>query len=106
MLVAVVAVLVFMSNGGAPTLEVTGVVKDASTGQPIVGARVFDDGYGPKPCRGATTDANGRYRYMTWPEEHGVAAQAPGYQKGAKVLLTCVFQTEREMVMDFALTRK
>ena len=57
-----------------PQLVVTGVVTDAATGQPIEGAKVSDDGYGPKPYRGTVTGPSGTYVYVTWNEEHGVIA--------------------------------
>ena len=105
-LAAGIVVLACMLSGGEPTLAVTGLVTEAATGAPIAGARVFDDGYGPKPPRGATTDSSGRYRYTTWPEEHNAAAQSPGYKKETRLLMTCIFQAEKEMVMDFALRRE
>ena len=88
-LCASVAVIVMNCTSGEPGLVVTGTVLDATTGQPIAGARVSDDGYGPKPYKGATTDATGEYHYSTGAEEHGVAAQAPGY-KAQRIALRIV----------------
>ena len=105
-LVAGLVVLALMPHYKKPTLLVTGIVKDAATGAPIVGAKVFDDGYGPKPWKGAATGFNGGYRYMTWAEEHNVAAQVPGYKKESKLLTTNVLQTDKEKVLDFALVRQ
>ncbi|KPK34673.1 MAG: hypothetical protein AMJ65_18065, partial [Phycisphaerae bacterium SG8_4] len=76
---------------GSPELVVKGTVKDALTGKPIAGARVFDDGYGPTPLWnqiragersewGAITNAAGEYSFLTWPEHHSISAQALGYK--------------------------
>lgn len=86
-----------------PQLVVTGVVTDAATGQPIEGAKVSDDGYGPKPYRGAVTGPSGTYVYVTWAEEHSVIAKAPGYREQRQTLITDFFQTEREKVINFEL---
>jgi hypothetical protein len=86
-----------------PTLAVRGVVTDAATGEPIAGAKVSDQGYGPKPYKGATTDSAGEYRYVTWGEEHVVVAQAPGYKTQRKSITMSFFQTEKEKVINFAL---
>lgn len=87
-----------------PKFVVTGTVTDATTGQPIVGAKVSDDGYGPKPYKGATTDSEGKYSYRTWPEEHHIRAEAPGYKPQRKGI-TGLFHVENEdeKVIDFAL---
>jgi outer membrane lipoprotein-sorting protein len=92
-----------------PEFVVTGTVTDATTGQPIAGAKVFDDGYGPKPYKGAITDANGRYSYQTWPEEHRIKAEAPGYKTQRKGLQAGLFHTDNvgdKQVIDFALERE
>lgn len=89
-----------------PEFIVTGTVTDAATGQPIAGARVSDDGYGPEPYRGAVTDSQGRYSYTTWAEEHSIVAKAAGYKPQRKGL-TGLFHTEsgKKAIMDFALER-
>jgi outer membrane lipoprotein-sorting protein len=91
-----------------PDFVVTGTVIDAATGEPIVGASVSDDGYGPKPYRGATTDAQGVYHYVTWPEEHTIVAQAPGYRPRRKSIAAGALHTvnQNEQVVDFALERE
>jgi outer membrane lipoprotein-sorting protein len=89
-----------------PQFIVEGTVTDATTGQPIAGAKVSDDGYGPKPYKGAITDSEGRYSYSTWPEEHSIIAQAPGYKPQRKNIKVGLFHTEnveRAQVIDFAL---
>lgn len=71
------SLLVVSCDHGPPDLTLTGVVTDALTGNPIAGARVADDGYGPtRSPAGATTDAAGRFSYLTWREEHSVIATA------------------------------
>ena len=87
-----------------PEFVVTGTVTDAATGQPIAGAKVTDDGYGPEPYKGAITDSQGKYSYLTWPEEHRIKAEAPGYKSQSKGI-TGLFhvESEDEKVIDFAL---
>ncbi|MHC4456316.1 MAG: carboxypeptidase regulatory-like domain-containing protein [Planctomycetota bacterium] len=83
---------------------VKGTVTDAATGEPIAGAKVSDDGYGPKPYRCGITDSEGRYSYLTWPEEHNIVAEAPGYKPQRKGI-TGLFHVENEdeKVINFAL---
>ncbi len=90
-----------------PGFAIRGLVTDVATGHPIPGARVADDGYGPRPYRGAACDEEGRYEYHTWPEEHSIIATAPGY-KPQRRGLTGLFHAEsgKEAVMDFALERE
>jgi len=90
-----------------PSFVVRGTVTDAATGEAIEGAKVSDDGYGPEPYKGAVTDTEGRYRYQTWPEEHGIKAWAPGYKpqrKGIGGLLHS--ETEDEPALNFSLERE
>ena len=87
-----------------PGFVIAGVVTDATTGQPIAGARVSDNGYGPKPYRSAITNSEGRYSYVTWPEEHSIVAEAPGYKAQRKGITGGLFHTaEESQVIDFAL---
>ncbi|MBL7153124.1 MAG: carboxypeptidase regulatory-like domain-containing protein [Phycisphaerae bacterium] len=87
-----------------PTFVVRGTVTDAATGEPIAGVKVSDDGYGPEPYKSAITDSEGRYRYLTWPEEHRIKAEASGYKPQRKGI-TGLFhvEDEDEKVIDFAL---
>jgi len=87
-----------------PTFVVRGTVTDAATGEPIAGAKVSDDGYGPEPYKSAITDSEGRYRYVTWPEEHRIKAEAVGYKPQRKGI-TGLFHVENEdeKVIDFTL---
>ena len=68
--------------------------------------KVSDDGYWPKPYKGAATGPAGEYRYVTWGEEHVIVAQAPGYKTQRKSMTMSFFQTEKEKVIDFALVRE
>ena len=101
---------------GPPSLVIKGVVKDAQTGEPIAGARVFDDGYGPKPDWeqikanersewGATTNSAGEYSFLTWPEHHSIKVEAPGYKSERQSLYDghFVFNKKDEEIFDFAL---
>jgi len=100
---SVIVILPLACTRTQPSLVVTGIVKDAATGQPIAGAKVSDDGYGSKPYKNAITDPAGKYRYATWPEEHSIVAQAPGYKPQRQTLTTSFSQTEKEKVLDFML---
>ena len=103
LLMGVLVALWHHTGSEQPSLAVTGIVKDAVTGRPIAGATVSDDGYGPKPYQSGGTDAVGRYRYMTWQEEHLIVAKAPGYRAQQQTLTTSLFRSEKEKVMEFAL---
>jgi beta-lactamase regulating signal transducer with metallopeptidase domain len=87
-------------RGGYPTLVISGVVTDAATGNPIAGARVGDNGYGRKPYRGAVTDSNGRYYYLTWPERHSIKVEARGYKTQRKTLYEGHLVFDKEMVEE------
>ncbi|HEX7571317.1 MAG TPA: carboxypeptidase regulatory-like domain-containing protein, partial [Verrucomicrobiae bacterium] len=92
-----------------PTAEVTGTVTDALTGKPIAGARVDDNFYGALPSKApqqAWTDASGKFTLKTWPEEHNIAASAPGYETKLATLTTSLFGGLRESRMDFRLQSK
>lgn len=101
---------------GPPELIVRGVVRDAQTGEPIAGVRVFDDGYGPGPswdgitadqqCEwGAITNAAGEYSFLTWPEHHSISVEAPGYTVGRESLYDShfTFRKKNEETIDFDL---
>jgi len=112
------AILLPMASSmpGPPGLVIKGVVKDAQTGEPIAGARVFDDGYGPEPVWeqikadkrsewGAITNSAGQYSFLTWPEHHSIKIEAPGYKPQRRNLYKShfVFKTKDEEVFNFAL---
>jgi len=101
---------------GPPSLVIKGKVKDAQTGKPIAGARVFDDGYGPKPDWeqikanersewGAITNTTGEYSFLTWPEHHSIKVEAPGYKAERRSLYSghFVFNKKDEEIFEFAL---
>jgi hypothetical protein len=116
--IIVAAILLPMAacTSGPPSLVIKGVVKDAQTQEPIAGARVFDDGYGPKPNWeqikadersewGAITNSAGEYSFLTWPEHHSIKVEAPGYKAKRQSLYDghFVFNTKDEEIFDFAL---
>ncbi len=100
----------------SPGLVIKGTVKDAQTGEPIAGARVFDDGYGPKPDWGqikadvrsewgAITNSAGEYSFLTWAEHHTIKVEAPGYKSERKILYDGHFTFNKKDVeiFDFVL---
>jgi beta-lactamase regulating signal transducer with metallopeptidase domain len=101
---------------GPPGLVIKGTVKDAQTGEPIAGARVFDDGYANKPNWeqikadersewGAITNSAGEYSFLTWPEHHSIKVEAPGYKSERQSLYDghFIFKTKDEETFNFAL---
>ena len=110
-------------EGGPPGLVITGTVTDAESGQPIAGAKVFDDGYADDPDWdkiesgfyepnlpqwGAVTDANGNYAFLTWPEHHSFKIEATGYKPKRATLYSGHFTLNKkdEEVFNFALERE
>jgi outer membrane lipoprotein-sorting protein len=89
----------------APML-ITGIVRDAETGQVIAGANVSDDGYGPKPYKSSMTDSAGRFSYSTWHEEHAILAEAPGYKSQSKTITAEQFQSDKFAVINFSLEKQ
>jgi len=104
-LVVVGVLLMLYFTTAKPTVVVRGTITDAATGLPIVGARVSDDAYGPKPYRSAVTDAAGRYSFTTWAEEHYMLVEAAGYRKQRVGITGDILQREGERVLDFALQK-
>ena len=112
------AVLLPMAKAvvGPPELVIKGTVTDAETGEPIAGARVFDDGYGPEPDWtkiqrdkqsewGAITNSAGKYSFLTWPEHHSIKVEAPAYKAKKESLYSGHFTLNKkdEEIFDFAL---
>ena len=110
-------------DAGPPVLVITGTVTDAASGQPIAGAKVFDDGYAHDPDWekvesgfyepnlphwGDVTDANGNYAFLTWPEHHSFKIEATGYKTKRATLYSGHFTLNKkdEEVFNFALERK
>ncbi len=86
-----------------PTFTIKGIVTDAQTGQPIAGARVGDVERYAEGKQWTTTDANGNYSYKTWYEEHATRCEAAGYKTETKGLLTKLFGSEKERILNFKL---
>ncbi|MEO8592154.1 MAG: hypothetical protein ABI759_02430 [Candidatus Solibacter sp.] len=62
-----------------PTWNISGVVLDATTHQPIPWARVEDDPAGQPPFFGTDADVRGIFSLATLAESHRVRCSAPGY---------------------------
>ncbi|MCK4887210.1 MAG: hypothetical protein KAS96_07455, partial [Planctomycetes bacterium] len=107
---------------GLPGLTIKGRVTDTATGEPIAGARIYDDPYGPGPDWqkiergfyapnlpqwGAITDANGEYAFLTWHEHHSFKVEAKGYEPDRGTLYSSHFSipTKDIEVFDFALKK-
>jgi beta-lactamase regulating signal transducer with metallopeptidase domain len=97
-----------------PQFVIKGTVTNVNTGEPIAGAKVFDDRYGPGADWnniksgeqfkfGAITDSNGQYSYITWYEEHGLKCDANSYNSQRTVLMTKIFGSEKEKIINFSL---
>jgi hypothetical protein len=72
-LVVLSTLVVFAGNG-----KITGVVKDASTGEPVVGANVVIEG----TLMGASADANGAFTILAVPPgTYNIVASAVGYAR-------------------------
>jgi beta-lactamase regulating signal transducer with metallopeptidase domain len=99
-LILMISVVRLVGCTPEPNCTIKGTVRDAVTGQPIAGAKVSDGDYAD---RGATTDSDGKYSYLTWYEEHSIVAEAPGYKTQGQTLMTKLFGVESEKTVDFAL---
>lgn len=121
LLIIVIAGLILLpmaaAKVGEPTLVIKGTVTNLATEEPIAGAKVFDDGYGPGPDWqkvkageqfewGAITDSNGQYSFLTWPEHHTIKVESDGYESQNKSLYSSHFTLNKknEEIFDFALT--
>ena len=101
-LLGIVVVPLLMALGAtrlaAQTGKVTGLITDATTGQPIEGVQVSLAGTG----RGAITGANGRYFILTVPPgTYTVSARRVGYQSASKTGVQVLIDVTRDV--DFAL---
>ncbi|MBN2512178.1 MAG: hypothetical protein JXB18_04510, partial [Sedimentisphaerales bacterium] len=80
-----------------PDYVLSGTVADAQSGQPIAGAIVLDDGYGPQPYQKGITDDAGKFEYKSWNEEHNITARADGYNSQSMVFTTAPFDNSRAL---------
>jgi hypothetical protein len=63
-----------------PTYRVTGIVRDAATGQPVAWAEIADDASGHPPLFHTTADRFGAYELLTIAELHNVRVAGLGYR--------------------------
>ena len=90
---------------GPPNFVIKGTVTDSETGQPIAGAKVGDNKEYNDGKFSTVTDSNGHYEYKTWHEEHFVVAEADEYKPEREILLTKLFGSEKEKIIDFKLVQ-
>ncbi len=100
----------FSSEAGQPKVDggdftITGTVTDTETGKPIAGAKVGDNKEYDDGKFSTVTDSSGHYEYKTWYEEHFVVAEADGYKTESEILLTKLFGSEEEKIINFELTK-
>ena len=86
-----------------PNLLIKGMVQDAESGKPIEGAEITEDQYGKEPFRKVVTDAEGKYSFLTWYEEHWILAKATGYKIQRQLLRTKFIGMEKEKMVSFSL---
>jgi hypothetical protein len=72
------AARVMQSN--VATYAVTGVVRDARSGEPVPWARIQDDGSGTPPFFNAESSLDGSYTLLTVPLIHHIRVSAQGYR--------------------------
>lgn len=80
-----------------PDYMLSGTVMDAQSGQPIAGAIVLDDGYGPQPYQKGITDDEGKFEYKSWNEEHTITAKADGYHSQSMVFMTWPLDNSKQL---------
>jgi beta-lactamase regulating signal transducer with metallopeptidase domain len=80
-----------------PDYVLSGTVVDAQSGQPIAGAIVLDDGYGPQPYQKGITDDAGKFEYKSWNEEHTITAKADGYHSQSMVFMTWPLDNSKQL---------
>ena len=87
-----------------PAFIVKGTVCDAVTMKPIARAKVGDHEYGPEPRKSTFTKADGSFEYTTWPEEHAIIIEAPGYKLQYHNLKATLLQGMKEYNMQILLS--
>jgi beta-lactamase regulating signal transducer with metallopeptidase domain/preprotein translocase subunit SecD len=83
-----------------PDYPLSGIVTDAND-NPIAGAIVFDDGYGPQPYQKGITDDSGKFEYKSWNEKHNITAKAEGFQPQTMTFTT--FPLDNSKNLNFKL---
>ncbi|MEK6755270.1 MAG: carboxypeptidase-like regulatory domain-containing protein, partial [Bacteroidota bacterium] len=95
-LVILPAAVVFAGNG-----KITGVVKDASSGEPVVGANVVIEG----TLMGAAADEKGVYYILNVPPgTYNVVASAVGYARG--IVRGARVGSDQTVTLDFSLRQE
>lgn len=69
-----------VADTSQPTYQVSGVVRDSRTGQPIPWAAVEDDPGGQPPFFRADADQHGAFSLLTLAEPHRLRVSAFGYK--------------------------
>ncbi len=100
----VALVVLIMSTCVLPMAQtkhtVTGRVTDTTTGEPLAGVKVHDEGYGDPP-NSTVTDHDGRFSLSTANEEHFIKVHIEGYESQEKLLKTFPFSNHK--AFDFKL---
>lgn len=100
----IAGIIIYTGHNAPPNLVVSGIVKDAKTGEPIQGAKVSDGQYASGKFFDMT-DSTGRYLYLTYPEEHSIVVEVRGYKTQSQLLTTKLFNEKKEKIFDFMLER-
>lgn len=72
-----------MRGGGAPSYQITGVVRDSVTHGPIPWAQIATDFSVSGKFFETTADADGAFTLMTMPEPQKLVVSASGYQQAS-----------------------
>jgi len=56
--------------------------------------------------KSSMTDSAGRFSYSTWPEEHTILAEAPGYKSQSKTITAEQFQSDKFAAINFSLEKQ
>lgn len=80
------AFALFVSCTTNADYTVSGIVIDAATKKPIEGVIVNEGQYAPKLVAGDRTNSDGFFSYLTYPEEHNIYIECPGYETLKKTI--------------------